>query len=172
MTIPLEVPEGIEIRRVPWEDSVRVYLRSRLMEELIAQGVDKKELGPPLTASDIPVFLVALRGDIPVACGGLRPVTNDEQACEIKRMYVVPEARGRIYGTSDILMRALENEVFMSAWSVVKLATGTEMLKARRFYERHGYVRQSVFGHYTDSGDSMYYGKQIGIDRYQDKAGM
>ncbi|KAI9159165.1 GNAT family N-acetyltransferase [Paramyrothecium foliicola] len=112
MAAQLEASEVIEIRRVPWEDPAGVYLRGRLIDELIAQGVTEQELGPPLTASDILIFLVALNGDIPVACGGIRPVTNERQACEIKRMYVVPEARGKIYGTSDMMMRALENEAF------------------------------------------------------------
>jgi len=57
------------------------------------------ELGPPHGA-----FLVGFHEQRPVCCGGIKRL--DEQACEIKKMYVIPAMRGR--GVARALLGALE----------------------------------------------------------------
>ena len=62
----------------------------------------------------------------------------DERACEIKRMYVVPEARGR--GVGRVLLAALEELARDLGYPVARLDTGAEQPGAQRMYERAGYA--------------------------------
>ena len=59
------------------------------------------ELSPPAGA-----FLVGWIDDEPVCCGGVKRL--DDRICEIKKMYVVPDARGT--GVARRLLHALEDK--------------------------------------------------------------
>jgi len=94
------------------------------------------DLGPPGGA-----FVVVFDDDDgdggrAVAGGGLKRL--DDQACEIKRMYVVPAARGR--GLGRVLLEALEDEARRLGYRVARLDTGPEQPGAQRMYERAGYA--------------------------------
>ncbi|MGH3260627.1 MAG: GNAT family N-acetyltransferase [Trebonia sp.] len=62
-----------------------------------------RELGPPRGA-----FVVGYANSGPICCGGIKGL--DEQACEIKRMYVVPPARG--HGVARLLLTELERRAW------------------------------------------------------------
>jgi GNAT superfamily N-acetyltransferase len=81
------------------------------------------------------VFLVLEDGGRPVACGGVKRL--DDETCEIKRMYVVPEARGQ--GVAGLLLRALEDEGRRLGYAIARLDTGPHQAHAQRLYERAGY---------------------------------
>ena len=55
----------------------------------------------------------------------------------------------------------LEEEAVGRGWSVLLLETDVSMAKARRFYERCGYVRRNVFGGYDEADNSVYYEKRL-----------
>ena len=65
---------------------------------------------------------------------------------EIKRMYVVPDARGS--GVADALLAAVERRAPDEGVSRVVIHTGDRQLAALRFYERHGYTPIDVFPPY------------------------
>jgi GNAT superfamily N-acetyltransferase len=89
------------------------------------------ELGPPDGA-----FLVGFDpAGRAVCCGGVKRLS--EEACEIKRMYVVPEARG--LGTGRELLAALEGAARELGYRVARLDTGPRQPKAERMYRRAGY---------------------------------
>ena len=88
------------------------------------------ELGPPHGA-----FLVGYRGELAVCGGGLKRLPDG--ACEIKRMYVLPEARGQ--GLARMLLHALENAARGLGYSVARLDTGPRQAHAQRLYENEGY---------------------------------
>ena len=90
-----------------------------------------EELSPPGGC-----FVVLCDGGRPVAGGGLRRL--DDRTCEIKRMYVVPDARGR--GTGRALLAALEDLARDLGYAVARLDTGARQPGAQRLYERAGYV--------------------------------
>jgi GNAT superfamily N-acetyltransferase len=71
-----------------------------------------------------------------IAGGGVRRL--DERVCEIKRMYVVPEARGR--GAGKALLDALEALARDLGYAVARLDTGPRQPAAQRMYEHAGYV--------------------------------
>jgi GNAT superfamily N-acetyltransferase len=90
-----------------------------------------RELGPPGGA-----FLVGFddAGE-PVACGGIKDLGDG--ACEIKRMYVAPSARGA--GAGRELLAALESLARERGYRVVRLDTGPRQAGAERMYREAGY---------------------------------
>src|SRR5215218_8042233 len=70
-----------------------------------------------------------------VAGGGL--LRLDDATCEIKRMYVVPEARGG--GAGRELLEALEALGRERGYTRARLDTGAKQSRAQRIYERAGY---------------------------------
>jgi GNAT superfamily N-acetyltransferase len=82
-------------------------------------------------------FMVVFEEDgRPLAGGGLKRL--DDEACEIKRMYVVPGGRGR--GVGRDLLAALESLARALGYAVARLDTGAKQAHAQRLYERAGYV--------------------------------
>jgi GNAT superfamily N-acetyltransferase len=90
-----------------------------------------RELGPPGGG-----FLVGWVEDEPVCCGGFKRL--DDAACEIKRMYVVPGARGK--GLARHLLRALEDGARSLGYVVARLDTGPEQAHAISLYTSEGYL--------------------------------
>lgn len=88
------------------------------------------ELGPPGGA-----FLVVWLDGEPVGCGGVKRLSAE--VCEIKRMYIAPEARGR--GLAVELLSALERSARELGYVVARLDTGPEQPHAQSMYERAGY---------------------------------
>ena len=103
-----------------------------------APSATPEEMGPPGGA-----FLVGWDGALAVCCGGLKRLTDE--ICEIKRMYVVPQARGR--GIAGLLLEALEDAAVRLGYSVARLDTGPKQPHAQRLYERAGYVAVADFNH-------------------------
>jgi GNAT superfamily N-acetyltransferase len=89
------------------------------------------ELGPPGGA-----FRVGWHGEVPVCCGGIKRL--DEEACEIKRMYVAPQARGQ--GVARALLGALEQVARDLGYAVARLDTGPRQAHALALYRSSGYV--------------------------------
>ena len=102
--------------------------------DLDAAGMPKAgpaELGPPGGT-----FLVGFDADgRAVCCGGVKRL--EDGAAEIKRMYVVPEARGQ--GMGRALLEALESAARELGYRVVRLDTGPRQPRAERMYRRAGY---------------------------------
>jgi GNAT superfamily N-acetyltransferase len=112
-----------------------------------AAGPD--QLGPPAGT-----FLVGHAADgTPVCCGGLKRLPDG--ACEIKRMYVVPAARGR--GVARQLLAALEDVARGLGYRLARLDTGPEQHTARRMYEAAGYVE---IGNFNDNPVATYFAEK------------
>jgi ribosomal protein S18 acetylase RimI-like enzyme len=57
-------------------------------------------------------------------------------------MAVLPRAQGT--GLADQLIKGIEAELFAAGCSFVTLDTTAPLVRAIRFYERHGYVRSGT----------------------------
>jgi GNAT superfamily N-acetyltransferase len=92
------------------------------------------ELGPPGGT-----YLVGYRpgpdGAAVICGGGLKRLSDG--ACEIKRMYVIPEARGQ--GVARALLHALEDAARDLGYDIARLDTGPRQPHAQRMYEAEGY---------------------------------
>ena len=82
------------------------------------------------------VFLVGFDGDGSAVCGGGVKDLGGGIA-EIKRMYVVPEARGR--GLARVLLVALEDAARELGYERVRLDTGPKQPAAEHLYRSAGY---------------------------------
>jgi GNAT superfamily N-acetyltransferase len=152
------------IEERPWDDPAGAELRRRQRAELDARyGTDDHEPGPPPSADDIDLFLVAVDQDTgeAVACGALRRL--DPAAAEIKRMYVLPRMRGS--GVATAILRALEAAAAHRGWHTLRLETGTEQPDAQRFYRREGYREIPLFGSYVGSTLSVCFERKLSAGR-------
>jgi GNAT superfamily N-acetyltransferase len=105
------------------------------------------------------VFLLAELDGAPVGCGGIRPVADG--VAEIKRMFVVPSARGR--GIARALLHALEEAARERGYTSLRLETGTSQPEAIALYTSTGYEPTDPFGYYAQFPDARFYAK--GLDR-------
>ncbi len=117
-------------------------------EEGEMPSVTTAEMAPPDGA-----FLVAYEHGRPVACGGLKRL--DDRTAEIKRVYVVPEARSRGLGRS--LLGALEKEARRLGYQSARLDVGPRQPHARALYESAGYAAIPA---YTRNPFADYWGEK------------
>jgi len=82
-------------------------------------------------------FLVVHHEGRKAGCGGIKRI--DDEACEIKRMYVIPEARG--LGLSTALLAALEERARELGYRIARLDTADRQPAALPLYEGAGYRR-------------------------------
>ena len=86
-------------------------------------------------------FLIGYEDGEPVCVGGIKRLPDG--ACEIKRMYVVPQARGR--GVARELLGALEDEARSLGYELARLDTGPQQPHAERMYRAAGYAEIGNF---------------------------
>ena len=151
-----DTTSNIEVRLASPRDTHIITLSTRQRTEILLTNPDL----PPFT-TEIPIFIVLLKEGQPIACGGLRLIDEEESTsiAEIKRVYVVPEARGQANGISDFLLKQLELHAAEMGWKTLRLQTSKNMVAANRFYERHGYEVIPNYGEYVDSSSTVSYEK-------------
>ena len=81
-------------------------------------------------------FVVGYEDGTAVCCGGIKRLPDG--ACEIKRMFVVEQARGR--GVARALLEELEQLARALGYEIARLDTGDKQPRAQRMYERAGYT--------------------------------
>ncbi|SEP12994.1 GNAT family N-acetyltransferase [Trujillonella endophytica] len=134
-----------------WDEPEVQALVAAQQEELRARYEGDTEPGTPPSAADVAVLLVARDADgTPVGCGALRRL--EPGAAEVKRMYVVPGARGR--GISRAVLTALEAAARERGWTTLRLETGPLQPEAIGLYESAGYRPIGPFGVYVDEPDA------------------
>jgi GNAT superfamily N-acetyltransferase len=97
------------------------------------------------------VFLVVRDAGRPVACGGV--ARFDELRGELKRMYVVPDARGR--GLGRLLLDELERHARTLGYASLVLETGDRQAAALALYRRAGFVRRPCWPPYDSRALSL-----------------
>jgi GNAT superfamily N-acetyltransferase len=89
-----------------------------------------EELSPPGGG-----FVVGYHDGVPVCCGGVKRL--DDERCEIKKMYVIPELRGQ--GVARALLRELEDLARGLGYPIARLDTGPKQGNAEGLYRAEGY---------------------------------
>jgi putative acetyltransferase len=103
------------------------------------------------------VFLIGRVEGRAVACGAFRQLEGD--IAEIKRMFVVPDCRGR--GYSKAILTELERLARQDGYAAVRLETAERQPEAIHLYQRSGYQRIPNFGIYADSKRSVCFEKRL-----------
>jgi GNAT superfamily N-acetyltransferase len=130
----------MRVLRTTGDDPLAAALIAAMVEE-VGRMYEPGLARSPTTAADFSPpgggFLMLLDDDgRPVAAGGVKRL--DARAGEIKRMYVLPEARGR--GLGRALLAALEDLARDLGYVVARLDTGPKQPAAQAMYERAGYL--------------------------------
>lgn len=132
----------IELRTVPSDAPEALSLVAAMVEE-VSELYGRIDVpgAPTATPEDFSearggCFLVVFEDGRAVAGGGLKRL--DESAAEIKRMFVVPDARGR--GHASRLLQGLEDEARRLGYTIARLDTGEHQPQAQAMYERAGYA--------------------------------
>lgn len=141
----------------------------RLIAEVQAEyvqrygGTDDTPLDATMFDAPAGVFFVGYLDGDPVTTGAWRRSTvvvfGSAATAEIKRMYVVPAARG--VGHARRVLAHLETTAAAAGVEVLILETGTAQPEAIALYESSGYVPVPGFGHYQDEPRSRCYAKPL-----------
>lgn len=108
----------------------------QLYAGLDLQSPDMPKAGPDELNPPNGLFIVGYQDGIAICCGGIKRL--DQEACELKRMYVIPEERGR--GVARILLAELEARAGQLGYTIARLDTGPKQRGAQHLYESAGYV--------------------------------
>ncbi len=117
-----------------------------------ASPFEPDEASPPHGA-----FVIARMLGIAVACGAFRRI--DEGVAEVKRMFVLPELRGR--GLARCVLAELERLAIAAGYKALRLETGERLPEAIRLYESAGYLRIPAFGSYVGALESVCFEKVL-----------
>jgi putative acetyltransferase len=130
-------------------------------EEMRGLYGGEADIGPVREASmfDPPdgIFIVVRDDDRAVACGGI--ARFDADRAELKRMYVVPELRGR--GLGRRILVELEAEARRLGYRGIVLETGDLQPEALGLYESSGYERIPCYPPYDSRALSLCFEKRL-----------
>ena len=101
-------------------------------------------------------MVVYVNGE-PVGCGCFKPF--DKDSVEMKRMFILPEMRGRQLGAC--LLQELEMWAAEEGFTRAVLETGVRQVEAQRLYEVAGYTRTENYGQYVGMKDSICFQKKL-----------
>ncbi len=152
----------MEIRRERFDSEPARALAEALEAELLAtyDGVPGSGGLPAASIFEPPAggaFVVGWVDEEAVACGGI--ARYDETTAEIRRMYVVPEARGR--GLSRRVLTALEDEARALGYSFVRLETGNLQAEAIGLYASSGFGPIPRYGPFASDPRSVCFEKRL-----------
>ncbi|WP_340536974.1 GNAT family N-acetyltransferase [Nocardioides sp. GXZ039] len=154
------------IARVEYGDPDALALIAQVQEEYVRRygGPDRTPLDPAMFDPPVGSFFVAYADSTPLATGAWRRrddvvAFGSAVTAEIKRMYVVPDARGR--GLARAVLAHLESTAASSGAVVMVLETGVAQPEAIALYESSGYTAIEPFGHYRHSPLNRCYGKDL-----------
>jgi GNAT superfamily N-acetyltransferase len=140
---------------------------ARLVAALLAELAERYDEDDPDTiASTDPGarWVVVVDDGARVGCGAVQRLAKSVPGApadhgEIKRVYLVPEARGR--GLSRLLMDGLLELARESGYTWMQLETGDVQPEAIGLYETSGWTRVPNYGQYVDDPRSVCFGRSI-----------
>ena len=149
----------MQIKQAGYGDPDASRLIAEVQQEYMVRygGPDGTPVGPAEFTPPAGLFLVGYLDGVPVASGGWRS-RGDE--AEIKRMYVVPAARGR--GLARQLLAELERTAAAAGHRRIILESGTRQPEAVALYRSSGYTPIPPFGYYAGAPGSIHLGKTLG----------
>ncbi|MGW0731520.1 GNAT family N-acetyltransferase [Streptomyces sp. NPDC002851] len=159
----------MDIRPVAYDHPDAVKLSTQVLLEYAARYGDPEgdatPLDPAMFTPPRGLFLVAYDAhDRPVATGGWRTQDENDEGyadgdAELKRMYVVPEARGT--GLARRILVLLEEDARAAGRTRMVLETGTRQPEALALYASAGYEPCAKFGYYRFHEESRCLAKPL-----------
>jgi GNAT superfamily N-acetyltransferase len=150
---------SLDVRRAPFDSPTAQALIAAVQREYVERygGEDVTPVDPDEFAEPHGVFLVAYLNGEAVGCGGWRQHGED---AEIKRMYVVPSARG--LGIARTVLAMLESLAEQAGLRRTILETGLAQPEAIGLYTSSGYTGIAGFGVYAAEPNCRCFAKALG----------
>lgn len=104
--------------------------------------------------------VVAYFGPIAVGCGSIKPF--NENSMEVKRMYVLPEYRGK--KIAQMIVSELETWSVELGFTKCILETGLKQPEAIALYKKAGYHIIENYGQYVGVENSICFEKRLKIN--------
>lgn len=101
--------------------------------------------------------VLAQTGDRVVGCGAIKEFNLT--TVEAKRMYTVPEFRGR--GIASSILKELEVWAFELGYGMVVLETGVRQTEAIELYTKREYLTIPNYGQYAGKDNSVCFQKKL-----------
>lgn len=155
----------LEVRRVPYGQPDALRLIEEVQAEYVQRygGRDDTPLEQAMFEPPAGSFFVGYVAGEAVATGAWRrtdvPAFGAAAVAEIKRMYVVPQARGA--GIARRMLAHLESTAAAAGFGALILETGLRQPEAMALYETSGYLPVPGFGYHRDMPLSRCYGKPL-----------
>ncbi|MDR7209061.1 GNAT family N-acetyltransferase [Flavobacterium piscis] len=118
--------------------------------------LEKNYWGNNLIEFNVNVFIVYL-DEKPVACGCFKKY--NEESAELKRMFVLPEARG--FGLAQLVIKELEAEAKNQGFVVLILETLYKQIEAINLYQKKGFKIVENYEPYVGLLNSVCMSKSI-----------
>ena len=155
-----------EIRRAPITHADAARLVEEVQGEYVVRygGRDDTPIDPTMFEDPIGSFFVGYLDGEPVATGAWRlrrdvEALGSSRSAEIKRMYVVPAARGRALARA--MLAHLETTAREAGAEVMILETGNAQPEAIALYESSGYTAIPGFGHYKNAPENRCFARAV-----------
>ena len=127
------------------------YLTKLFDEYLVDIDGDEKDFFTQFNQIYIKNVVVFYENEIPLGCGAFKEL--DSKTAEIKRMFVLPEARGKQIASK--ILAELENWAKESGYDSCILETSQKLENAIALYRKHGYQDIPNYGPYIGIETSM-----------------
>ncbi len=106
---------------------------------------------------DIPHVVLAFDQERALGCGAIKPFGDD--AMEVKRMFVEPDARGK--GIASAILKELEKWAHELGKQRCVLETGHQQPEAIELYKKQGYAIIPNYGQYAGVENSLCFEKVL-----------
>lgn len=146
----------------PFDSADAQALCTAQQAEMLELYEGEADIGPtrdaPMFVPPRGIFLVVRDDDgRAVACGGV--TRFDDERGELKRMYVVPDARGR--GLGRLVLEDLERRARELGFASLVLETGDRQEAALALYRGAGFVRRPCWPPYDSRALSVCLEKRL-----------
>jgi putative acetyltransferase len=155
--LPIE-KAAVQITRTDSSNTTFQQLVSALNAEFsIVDGADHAFYSQFNNIDVIKYVVIAYDNDRPVGCGAIKQY--EEDAVEIKRMYVLPDHRGK--GVAVSVLKELEKWAKELGYKRCVLETGKRLPAAIKLYQKNGYRSIPNYGQYIGVENSVCFEKTI-----------
>ncbi|WP_435298738.1 GNAT family N-acetyltransferase [Timonella sp. A28] len=163
----------MQVREVPWDNADAVELRNGQSRDLSARydsPVTLNEPAPDGVVSMSVLYIDTDDGELPVGCAALVDVTGAEdvfgaaRTVEMRRVYVLPEYRGR--GYSHALIDETHRIAVERGFEQIVLVSGTLQPESVGLYRSRGYEELQPYGMYQQFETSLFFVKRIVDDTH------
>lgn len=148
----------MEIVRTDSDNKDFIELVKQLDADLAIRDGDEHAFYDQFNKIDkIKYVVLAYENDRAIGCGAIK--YYDDKAVEVKRMFTLPESRGK--GLASIILAELEAWAVELSYEKCILETGIKQYEAIGLYEKNNYNRMPNYGQYTNAPNSTCFEKKL-----------